>query len=74
MNPHHNSIFVGGRRVAPASEEKITVLGSSTEEVLGSVPAGSEKDMDAAVAAARAAFDDPGGWAAWQPARRADAL
>jgi acyl-CoA reductase-like NAD-dependent aldehyde dehydrogenase len=30
--------------------------------------------MDAAVAAARAAFDDPDGWSRWEPARRADAL
>ncbi|TKA06405.1 aldehyde dehydrogenase [Actinacidiphila oryziradicis] len=74
MNPHHESLFIGGRWVAPASDEKITVLGSSTEDVLGSVPAGNEKDIDVAVAAARAAFDDPDGWAAWQPARRANAL
>ncbi|MGW5135584.1 aldehyde dehydrogenase [Streptomyces sp. NPDC004135] len=74
MNAHHDSLFIGGRWVAPASGERITVLGASTEDVLGSVPHGSEKDMDTAVAAARAAFDDPGGWAAWEPARRADAL
>ncbi|KAA0933729.1 aldehyde dehydrogenase [Streptomyces apricus] len=74
MNPHHHSLFIGGQWVTPASEERITVLDASTEDVLGSVPNGSQKDMDAAVAAARAAFDDPGGWAAWEPARRADAL
>ncbi|WP_413760686.1 aldehyde dehydrogenase [Streptomyces sp. MMBL 11-3] len=74
MNPHHHSLFIGGQWVTPASEERITVLDASTEDVLGSVPNGSEKDMDAAVAAARAAFDDPGGWTAWEPARRAEAL
>ncbi|MFD6288453.1 aldehyde dehydrogenase [Streptomyces sp. NPDC060205] len=74
MNPHHHCLFIGGKWVTPASEERITVLDASTEDVLGSVPNGSEKDMDAAVAAAREAFDDPDGWAAWEPARRADAL
>ncbi|WP_435132516.1 aldehyde dehydrogenase [Actinacidiphila sp. bgisy144] len=74
MNPHHEALFIGGRWVAPASGERITVLGASTEEVLGSVPDGTPQDIDAAVAAARAAFDDPEGWSAWEPARRADAL
>ncbi|MEV0210580.1 aldehyde dehydrogenase [Streptomyces sp. NPDC050788] len=74
MNPHHDELFIGGRWVKPASDGRITVLGASTEDVLGSVPEGTEKDMDAAVAAARAAFDDPDGWSRWEPARRADAL
>ncbi|WP_020124210.1 aldehyde dehydrogenase [Streptomyces canus] len=74
MNPHHDALFIGGQWVAPASDARITVLGASTEDILGSVPEGTEKDMDAAVAAARAAFDDPDGWSRWEPARRADAL
>jgi acyl-CoA reductase-like NAD-dependent aldehyde dehydrogenase len=74
MNPHHDELFIGGRWAKPASDGRITVLGASTEDVLGSVPEGTEKDMDAAVAAARAAFDDPDGWSHWEPARRADAL
>jgi aldehyde dehydrogenase (NAD+) len=74
MNPHHDALFIGGQWVTPASDGRITVLGASTEDVLGSVPEGTEKDMDAAVAAARAAFDDPDGWANWEPARRAEAL
>ncbi|WP_236793755.1 aldehyde dehydrogenase [Amycolatopsis sp. GM8] len=74
MYPHQDSLFIGGAWVTPHAQEKITVIGSSTEAVLGSVPHGDEKDMDAAVAAARAAFDDPDGWPAWSPARRAEAL
>ena len=46
----------------------------TTEEQIGSVPRGSEADVDAAVAAARAAFDDPDGWANWSPAKRGEAL
>ena len=30
--------------------------------------------MDAAVAAARRAFDDPGGWSQWEPSARAAAM
>ena len=30
--------------------------------------------MDAAVAAARRAFDDPSGWSRWEPPRRGEAL
>src|SRR5262249_37033975 len=33
-----------------------------------------EEDVDKAVSAARKAFDDPQGWAHWDPARRAEAL
>jgi hypothetical protein len=34
----------------------------STEELVGSVPDGTNADIDAAVRAAREAFDDPSGW------------
>ncbi len=37
-------------------------------------PKASEADVDAAVAAARRAFDDPSAWSQWEPARRAEAL
>jgi acyl-CoA reductase-like NAD-dependent aldehyde dehydrogenase len=50
------------------------VTSASTEEALGSVPEAAEGDIDLAVAAARAAFDDPAGWAAWDPGRRGEAL
>jgi acyl-CoA reductase-like NAD-dependent aldehyde dehydrogenase len=42
--------------------------------LIGSVPRGSEADIDAAVAAARAAFDDPSGWSSWHPKQRGEAL
>jgi acyl-CoA reductase-like NAD-dependent aldehyde dehydrogenase len=38
------------------------------------VPEAVEADVDAAVSAARAAFDDPNGWASWEPSARADAM
>ncbi len=38
------------------------------------MPEGAEADVDAAVAAARRAFDDPHGWSQWEPSARAAAL
>ena len=69
----YDKLFIGGW-TTPASNERIDVISASSEEPIGSVPAATEADVDAAVAAARRAFDDPQGWANWEPARRADAL
>jgi len=61
--------FINGAWRAPATAATIDVLSASTEEVIGSIPAGTPADVDAAVAAARAAFDGP--WGATTPAERA---
>jgi aldehyde dehydrogenase (NAD+) len=70
----HSGLFIGGEWVAPSSGGRITVVGASTEEVIGSVPEAVEADVDAAVAAARRAFEDPSGWASWVPGDRAAAM
>ena len=49
--------FIGGDWVAPNGSDTIDVVDSTTEEVMGRIPAGNAQDVDAAVAAARAAFD-----------------
>jgi acyl-CoA reductase-like NAD-dependent aldehyde dehydrogenase len=49
--------YIGGAWTAPSSTETIEVMNPATEEVLGTVPAGTPADVDAAVAAARAAFE-----------------
>ena len=48
--------FIGGQWVAPSSKEAIEVHNAGTGEVMGRVPAGTEKDVDAAVQAARSAL------------------
>ncbi|GLY38052.1 hypothetical protein Amsp01_040760 [Amycolatopsis sp. NBRC 101858] len=68
---HYDSLYIGGRWVAPASAKTIDVVSASTEEPIGRVPEGTEEDIDAA---ARAAFDDPAGWSGWEPVARADAI
>jgi acyl-CoA reductase-like NAD-dependent aldehyde dehydrogenase len=70
----YDRLYIGGQWVAPASAERIQVTEAATEEHLGSVPAAGERDVDAAVDAAREAFDDPGGWATWPVARRGEVL
>jgi betaine-aldehyde dehydrogenase len=63
--------FIDGRWVAPSGSETIDVHSAGTGEVMGRVPAGSEKDVAAAVGAARAAFPD---WSETPPAARAEFL
>jgi acyl-CoA reductase-like NAD-dependent aldehyde dehydrogenase len=70
----YDSLFIGGGWTSPSSNATISVLSASTEEVIGQVPEAAPADVDAAVAAARAAFRDPQGWASWDPARRAEVL
>ena len=74
MQVSYDSLFIGGEWVPPSSAARIDVTSSSTEEHIGSVPEAAEADVDAAVAAARRAFDDPGGWSQWDPAERGAAI
>lgn len=51
------TLYIDGRWVAPAGTGTIDVVDPATEEVIGHVPAGTDVDVDDAVAAARRAFD-----------------
>lgn len=63
---HHERFFIGGAWVPPAGgSERIEVVDPSTEQVCGSIPAGTAADVEAAVAAARRAFDGDGTTVAW---------
>lgn len=74
MNQSRDRLFIGGEWVAPHGQDTLEVVSASTEERIGTVPEAGTADVDAAVAAARSAFQDPSGWASWEPVRRADAL
>jgi acyl-CoA reductase-like NAD-dependent aldehyde dehydrogenase len=67
-------LFIGGEWIKPQGSDRISVLAASTEELVGSVPNGTNADIDAAVKAARDAFDDPTGWSSWPSEDRAQAL
>ena len=62
-------IFIGGEWVVPSGVEPIEVVNSTTEEVMGTVPACSPEDADRAVRAAREAFDS---WSRTSRQERAD--
>jgi len=66
-----DKFFINGQWASPASKESIDVHNAGTGEVMGKVPAGTEKDIEAAVAAARAAFE---GWSMTPAAKRAEYL
>jgi aldehyde dehydrogenase (NAD+) len=70
----YDRLFIGGAWVEPTTADVCTLTSASTEGTIGVVPRASEDDVDLAVAAARHAFDDPTGWAYWEPARRGDAI
>ncbi|WP_405833116.1 aldehyde dehydrogenase [Streptomyces sp. NBC_01176] len=72
MDPHH--LFIDGHWVHASGARVIDAVSASTGDHLGTVPDGSPADIDRAVAAARAAFDAPTGWASWTTARRAAAM
>jgi len=50
------AFFIGGAWVPAEAREPIAIVNPETEQRIGSVPAGTSEDVDAAVAAARAAF------------------
>jgi betaine-aldehyde dehydrogenase len=64
----YDKIYIGGQWVAPAGKGTFDVLDSSSEELIGRIPAGNAADVDRAVKAARAAFD---GWSRTPAAERA---
>jgi acyl-CoA reductase-like NAD-dependent aldehyde dehydrogenase len=52
-----DKIFIGGEWVASTGTGVLEVVNSSTEAVMGTVPAGTPEDVDRAVSAAREAFE-----------------
>jgi aldehyde dehydrogenase (NAD+) len=63
-----DKLYIDGSWVTPHGDETVDVVDATTEEVIGTVPLGTKEDVDAAVAAARGAFDE---WAAISPSERA---
>src|SRR5256712_2933149 len=66
-----DKLLIGGRWVAPSGKQMIDVHNAGTGEVMGRVPAGDARDVDAAAAAARGALDK---WSATSPSVRSELL
>jgi len=69
--PDFDQQYIGGEWIPSTSDETIDVIASSTEAVIGHVPAGTPEDVDRAVTAAREAFPT---WSATSVEDRAGAL
>ncbi|MGW4774426.1 aldehyde dehydrogenase [Nocardia sp. NPDC004278] len=70
----YRTLFIGGVQTAPSSANSIVVRSATTEQIIGSVPAAAEEDVDAAVTAAGRTLVDPRGWSSWLPEQRASVL
>ena len=65
--------LIGGEWVDSLADAELKVINPATEEVIGVVPDGNTADVERAIAAARAAFDD-GPWAHTSVKERSAAL
>ncbi|MEV4504453.1 aldehyde dehydrogenase family protein [Streptomyces klenkii] len=65
----HDGMYIDGAWRPAEGTGTIEVVNPADEQVVGTVPAGDARDVDAAVRAARAALP---GWAATPPARRGE--
>ena len=66
-----SAFYIDGRWVPAEGRDTLAVVDPATEEQVATVPAGTAEDVDAAVAAARAAFE---GWASLPAPDRAALL
>src|SRR5262245_60359962 len=53
----HDKLYINGQWVKSTGPNTIDVINSTTEEVMGRIPEGTPEDVNAAVAAAKAAFE-----------------
>jgi aldehyde dehydrogenase (NAD+) len=67
----YDGLYIGGRWVPPAGTDRADVISAADESVLATVPRGDESDVNAAVVAARGAFDE---WSTMPAAQRGEAL
>ena len=69
----YDKLYIGGKWVAPATDQVLEVFSPATEKLVGSCPVASPADIDDAVAVARRAFDE-GPWPQTTPAERGEIL
>ena len=68
-----DQLFIGSRWTQPSTSDVIEVRSPATGQYVGKVPLAAPADVDAAVAAARKAFDE-GPWPTTPPSERAAVL
>ncbi len=73
-SPTAARMVIGGETVEAASGHTFDVIAPADGRVVATAPQGGPEDVDRAVAAARAAFDDRKGWASWAAGKRGRSL
>jgi len=71
MTTNYEQLYINGAWVPSTGSETLDVIDSVSEDVMATIPAGTAGDVDAAVRAARAAFD---GWSQTSGEERAKYL
>ena len=67
-------MVIGGESVDAADGQTFDVVNPATGKVIATAPLGGPADVDRAVEAAQAAFDDRKGWATWAAGKRGRTL
>ena len=72
----YKSLYINGSWHTSSTGQHLDIVNPADETVIGRAPAGSAADIEAAVGAARAAFDvrGEGSWASWTCSQRAALL
>lgn len=74
MVPVSARMVIGGASVDAADGQTFEVIEPANGSALATVPLGGREDVDRAVAAAGAAFDDRNGWSTWSASKRGRSL
>ncbi len=67
-------MVIGGETVDALDGQTFTVTDPAHGVVIATAPQGGKADVDRAVAAALAAYDDPKGWSSWSASKRGRTL
>ncbi len=67
-------MIIGGQQVDAADGQTFDVMNPATGQVIARAPLGGPEDVNRAVAAAQAAFEDPKGWSSWSASKRGRTL
>ena len=63
-------MVIGGQPVEAADGQTFDITNPADGQTFSTAPQGGAEDVERAVTAARAAFDDPKGWSRWAAGKR----
>ena len=72
--PTPTRMVIGGQSVDAAEGTTFDIVNPANGRTVATAPMGGREDVDRAVAAAQAAFDDPKGWSRWAAGKRGRSL